>query len=318
MAGKLKIKVLTGQYEIIRALREGEVEAEGIDLEFLSFPGTRDIHLPEIRNQADLGEFNAGAYMANRSRGHTLTALPIFLHRRFRHGFVFVNKSKGIETPKDLIGKRIGGTNFAPAGNLWARGILENDYDVPHSSITWVTERDEDGEFDYHEGLKVERIDESQNLDDMLAAGELDAIISPDIARGIREGDPNIGRLFPNYKEIETEYYKTTGIFPIMHVTTIREEIVDQHPWVVDSLIKAFDEAKKIAYKRLANPRIVPLAWYLTAWEEERALLGDDPWEFGLTEINRINLETLIRFVHQQGLTDRRMTIEELFAVPEN
>lgn len=314
---KLKIKALTGQYEIVRALREGAVEVEGIDLEFLSFPGTRDIHVPEIREAADLGEFNAGAYMGNKCRGHALTALPIFLHRRFRHGFVFINKSKGIEAPEDLIGKRIGGTNFAPAGNLWARGILENDYGVPHSSITWVTERDEDGDFEYHKDLKVERIGKDQDLDDMLATGDLDAIISPNVARGITEGDDRIGRLWPDYKDVEIAYYKATGIFPIMHVTTIRQEIVDAHPWVVDSLIKAFDEAKKIAYRRLTNPRIVPLAFYRTAWEEERALLGDDPWEYGLSDANRNNLETLIGYVHQQGLTDRRMTIEELFAAPE-
>jgi len=314
---KVNIKALTGQYEIVRALREGAVEVEGIDLEFLSFPGTRDIHVPEIREAADLGEFNAGAYMGNKCRGHKLTALPIFLHRRFRHGFVFINKSKGIEAPKDLIGKRIGGTNFAPAGNLWARGILENDYGVPHSSITWVTERDEDGDFEYHADLKVERIGEDQDLDDMLATGDLDAIISPNVARGITEGDDRIGRLWEDYKDVEIAYYKATGIFPIMHVTTIRQEIVDEHPWVVNSLIKAFDEAKKIAYRRLTNPRIVPLAFYRTAWEEERALLGDDPWEYGLSDANRKNLETLIGYVHSQGLTDRRMTIEELFAAPE-
>tara|TARA_B100000315_G_scaffold238574_2_gene256488 strand:+ start:965 stop:1918 length:954 start_codon:yes stop_codon:yes gene_type:complete len=314
---KLKIKALTGEYEIVRALREGQVEAEGVDLEFLSFPGTRDIHVPEVREAADLGEFNAGAYMANRSRGHPLTALPIFLHRRFRHGFVFINKSRGIEIPKDLIGKRIGGTNFAPVGNLWARGILENEYGVPHRSITWVTERDEDGDFDYHEDLKVERIDADQDLDDMLAAGKLDAIISPNVARGIVEGDARIGRLFPDYKDVEVAYYKATGIFPIMHVTTIRQEIVDANPWVVDSLIKAFDEAKKIAYRRLTNPRIVPLAWYRTQWEEEQEILGDDPWAYGLTEANRKNIETLIGYVHQQGLTDRRMSIEELFAAGE-
>ena len=120
---KVKIKALTGQYEIVRALREGAVEVDGIDLEFLPFPGTRDIHVPDIREAADLGEFYAGAYMGNKCRGHPLTALPIFLHRRFRHGFVFINKSKNIERPEDLIGKRIGGTNFAPAGNLWARAF---------------------------------------------------------------------------------------------------------------------------------------------------------------------------------------------------
>lgn len=314
MAKKLKLTLLTGQYEIVRALNEGAVEPEGIELVIPKFPGTRELHIHMARQEHDIGEYNAGAYMAGKSRGWPLTALPVFLHRRFRHGFIFINKSKKIEKPTDLIGKRIGGTNFAPAGNLWVRGILENDYGVPHRSITWVTERDEDGEFDYHDELKIERIGPNDDLDDMLAAGELDAIISPDVARGIREGDPRIGRLFPDYKEVEKQYYKDSGIFPIMHVTTIRQSIVDQHPWVIDSLMDAFEKAKQIAYKRLVNPRVVPLAWYQTAWEEERALLGQDPWEYGLSEVNRKNLELLIGYVHQQGLTERRITIEELFA----
>ena len=316
MAKKLKLSMLTGQYEIVRALNEGLVEAEGIELEIPKFPGTREIHIHMARGDHDIGEFNAGAYMANKSRGHPVTALPIFLHRRFRHGFVAVNTSKGIEKPTDLIGKRIGGTNFAPAGNIWARGILENDYGVPHETIIWVTERDEDGDFGYHDKLKIERIGVDQDLDDMLAEGELDAMISPNVPRGIREGDPRVARLFKDYKEVEKQYYRDTGIFPIMHVTTIRQEIVDENPWVVASLMAAFEEAKQIAYRRLINPRVVPLAWYQSAWEEERALLGDDPWEYGLTDINRKNLELLIGFVHQQGLTDRRMTLEELFADP--
>ncbi len=314
MAAKVKISLLTGEYEITRAIKEGQVEAEGIEIEIPKFPGTRAIHIQMNKGEHDVGEFNAGAYMANKCHGHPITAIPVFLHRRFRHGFVFINTSKGIEKPSDLIGKRIGGTNFAPAGNIWARGILENDYGVPHSSITWVTERNEDGDFEYHKDLNVERIGPDQDLDDMLAEGELDAIISPNVARGIVEGDPRVARLFPNYKDVELDYYKQTGIFPIMHVTTIRQEIVDEHPWVVASLIKAFEESKQIAYKRLINPRIVPLAWYRSAWEEQQEVLGPDPWEYGLSATNRKNIETMAGYVHQQGLTERLMSVDELFA----
>ena len=314
MAVKLKISTLTGDYEITRALKEGQVVAEGIEIEIPKFPGTRAIHIQMNKGEHDVGEFNAGAYMANKCRGHPVTAIPVFLHRRFRQGFIFINTSKGIKTPKDLIGKRIGGTNFAPAGNIWARGILENDYGVPHRSITWVTERDEDGDFKYHKDLKVQRIGPEKDLDDMLAEGELDAIISPNIVRGIQEGDPRVGRLFTNYKEVEMSYYKKTGISPIMHVTTIRQEIVDEHPWVVNSLVKAFEQSKQFAYKRLVNPRIVPLAWYRSAWEEQKEIMGTDPWEFGLSDLNRKNIEIMASYVHQQGLTDRLMRIDELFA----
>lgn len=312
---KLKLTIQTGQYEIVRAIRDGSVRPEGIDLEFPEFPGTRGLHMRMAEGAYDVGEFNAGAYMADRSRGGPMTALPAYLHRRFRHGFVFVNTAKGIESPRDLIGKRIGGTNFGPAGVIWARGILENHHGVPHRSITWVTERDEDGHFDYHPDLKIERIAPGQDLDQMLRAGELDAMISPDIPASIREGDPRVARLWPDYKQREVAWFRETGLFPIMHVTVIREAIVREHPWVVGSLMDAFEKAKQIAMQRLVNPRIVPLAWYMTAWEEERALLGPDPWAFGLGETNRRNLEMLAMFVQQQGLTDRRMTLDELLPV---
>jgi 4,5-dihydroxyphthalate decarboxylase len=311
---KLKLRVLAGEYEIVRALREKRVEADGIELDFIAFPGTREIHQMIASGDGfDIGEFNAGGYMANRAFGGRFTAIPVFLHRRFRHGFVFVNSSRGIEKPTDLIGKRVGGTNFAPAGNIWVRGILENDHGVPHRTITWVTERDEDSNFDYHPDLRVERIAPGRDLDDMLAAGELDATISPSVARGIREGDPRVGRLWPDYKDIEIAYFQATGIFPIMHVTIVREDIVRDNPWAVKSLLDAFEAAKQDAYRRLVNPRIVPLAFYQSAWEEQRELLGPDPWEYGLTPANRRNLETMARYVRQQGMTDRVMTLEELF-----
>ncbi len=316
MAAKLKLKMMTGPYESVRALKEGQVQPEGIELVMPDSPGARDLHNPAVQAELDIGEFNAGAFMANKERGHPVTALPIFLHRRFRHGFVFINMSKGINEPKDLIGKRVGGTNFAPAGNIWARGILENIYGVPHESIIWVTERDEDGDFDYHDKLKVERISADQDLEDMLAEGELDAMISPNVARGIREQDPRVGRLWNNYTGVEIAYYKETGIFPIMHVTTIKQSVVDENPWVVESLMKAFEESKQIAYKRLVNPRIVPLVFYQSAWEEQRELFGDDPWEYGISDINRKNIETMASYVHQQGLTSKLMTAEDLFAAP--
>jgi 4,5-dihydroxyphthalate decarboxylase len=176
-----------------------------------------------------------------------------------------------------------------------------------------VTERDEDSNFDYHPDLRVERIAPGRDLDDMLAAGELDATISPSVARGIREGDPRVGRLWPDYKDIEIAYFQATGIFPIMHVTIVREDIVRDNPWAVKSLLDAFEAAKQDAYRRLVNPRIVPLAFYQSAWEEQRELLGPDPWEYGLTPANRRNLETMARYVRQQGMTDRVMTLEELF-----
>ena len=317
MAEKLQLTALTGDYEIVRALKEGKVEAEGIELQFPDPKNARNIHVQMSRGEFDIGEFNAGAYMAAKFQGRDFTALPIFLHRRFRHGFVFINKNAGIDKPTDLIGRKIGSTNFQPAGNLWIRGVLENDYDVPHKSITWFTDRDEDIAFDYPDDLRIQRIANTESLDDMLATGALDAMLSPNIPVPILDGDARVGHLWENYKDIEIAYYHDTGLFPIMHVTIIRQAIVEDHPWVVKSLIDAFNEAKRLAFERLVNPRIVPLAFYRSAWDEQRALLGDDPWEYGLSDINRKNLDMMAKFVHQQGLTARRMTLDELFA-PES
>jgi 4,5-dihydroxyphthalate decarboxylase len=150
-------------------------------------------------------------------------------------------------------------------------------------------------------------------MDTMLAEGEIPAMINPYIPRPIVTGDPRVERLFPDYKQIEREYFQRTGLFPIMHVTVIKREIVEKYPWAAVSLAKAFEQAKQIAYRRVVNPRVVPLAWFSHTWDEQLKILGPDPWAFGLGESNRKNLKTIIRYCHQQGLIDREMTIDELF-----
>jgi 4,5-dihydroxyphthalate decarboxylase len=134
-----------------------------------------------------------------------------------------------------------------------------------------------------------------------------------DIPPLFREGDKRIVRLFANYKDIEIEFFKKTAIFPIMHVTVIRQEIAEKYPWVPINLVKAFDQAKALAYRRIANPRMVPLAWIRTAWEEQQDILGSDPWAYGLTDTNRKNLQTVQRYCYQQGLISRVMPLDELF-----
>ena len=176
------------------------------------------------------------------------------------------------------------------------RGILEEEYGLPHRQVTWVVERSEDVAFTPPEDLRIEMIAPGKKLDDMLADGEIPAMLSPDLPRLFLKGDKRIVRLFPNYKDIELAYFRKTGIFPIMHVTTIKQEIVDRYPWVPTNLVKAFEQAKQIAYRRIANPRMVPLAWVRTALEEQEEVLGPDPWAYGLTPANRKNLETVLRY----------------------
>src|SRR6516162_6879032 len=314
MSTKLRLSVACGDYEIIRALKEGTVQADGLELVILTAHGPRERHWRMARNlEYDVCEFNVGAYFMAREHNVAITGIPVFLHRRFRHGFVFINTDAGIKSPKDLIGKRVGGTNFQPAGNIWMRGILEEHYGVPHREITWIVDRSEDVPFTPPPGLRIEMKSSSKSLSDMLADGDLPAMISPTIPRPFAMGDKRIARLFPDYKQIEMDYFRSTGIFPIMHVTTIRQEIVDKYPWVATNLVKAFEQSKLAAYRRVANPRMVPLAWVRTAVEEQQDILGRDPWAYGLTSANRRNLETIQRYTHQQGMIGKLRRLEELF-----
>jgi 4,5-dihydroxyphthalate decarboxylase len=311
---KLRLTVAAGDYDIIRPLKEGMVEAAGLELIFLTDMGPRERHWRLARKtEFDVCEENVGAYFIARDQKHPITAIPVFLHRRFRHGFVFINTAAGIKSPKDLVGREIGGTNFMPAGNIWMRGILEERYGVPHRTITWVTDRSEDIPFDAPSDLRIEMKKSAKSLNDMLADGDIPAMISPTIPRPFVMGDKRVARLFPDYKKVEIDYYRETGIFPIMHVTTIRQEIVDKYPWATTNLVKAFEASKQMAYRRVQNPRMVPLAWVRTAVEEQQDILGSDPWQYGLTDANRKNLETIQRYVHQQGMVSQLRPLEELF-----
>jgi 4,5-dihydroxyphthalate decarboxylase len=309
MSERLRLTVACGDYEIVRAIKEGAVKADGLDLVLLTGMGPRERHWRMARHaEFDVCEANVGAYFMERDHGAELTALPVFMH-----GFLFVNPKAGIREPKDLIGKKIGGTNFQPASNIWMRGILEEEYGLPHRQVTWVVERSEDVAFEAPKDLRIEMIAPGKKLDVMLAEGEIPAMLSPEIPRLFLQGDKRIVRMFPNYKDIELAYFRRTGIFPIMHVTTIKQEIVDKYPWVATNLTKAFEEAKNLAYRRMANPRVVPLAWIRTAWEEQEEVLGPDPWAYGLGPANRKNLEAILRYTRQQGLIKTPMTIDELF-----
>jgi len=245
--------------------------------------------------------------------GLPFTAIPVFLHRRFRHGFIFLNTSKGIRKPADLIGRRIGLRNFQATANLWIRGILEHEHGLPHRSVHWFKQDEEEVDWTPPADLDIQRIAAGKSVEKMLLEGDLDAVIHPEIIQPILDRDQRVSRLFPHYRELEIDYYKRTGIFPIMHTTAIKQEITEKYPWVAINLMQAFEESKKVAYKRMENPRIVPLAWFRSFLEEQEELLGRDPWVYGLGEINRNSLETLMQYSREQGLLGRKMSLEELF-----
>jgi len=315
MPQKLQLSLACGDYEITRPLIDGQVGIDGVDLVVLADGKARDRQWRLNRaSECDIAELNACAYFMARERGHPYVALPVFPHRRFRHGFIFVNTANGIASPADLVGRRIGvESGFQPAAAVWLRGILSDHFGVTHTSITWVTNRPEDIPFTPQQSLKIERVPDQTSLDGMLLNGDLDALISPGMPPSFLKGEKNIVRLFPNFRELEIEYYRKTQIFPIMHLVMVREEIVRQNPWVAANIAHAFNEAKRLGYERVRNPRVVPLAWFTSDWEEEAAILGPDPWAYGLDARNRANLETLIRYSHEQGLIERPAPLSELF-----
>ena len=181
---KLRLTVAAGDYDIVRPLKEGAVEAEGLELIFLSEMGPRERHWRMGRkHEFDVCEENVGAYFMIRDQGEPLSAIPVFLHRRFRHGFVFVNAKAGIKEPKDLNGKVVGGTNFQPAANIWMRGILQQYYGFDHRSVTWLIDRSEDIAFTPPPGLRIEMKQGGKPLSDMLADGDIPAMISPTLPR---------------------------------------------------------------------------------------------------------------------------------------
>jgi 4,5-dihydroxyphthalate decarboxylase len=224
-----------------------------------------------------------------------------------------LNATKNIRKPADLIGKRVGLRNFQATANLWIRGILEHEYQLPHRSIQWFKQDEEEVEWTPPSGLNIQRVAAGRNVEQMLVEGELDALIHPEVIQPILAKDQRVSRLFPAYRELEIEYFKRTGIFPIMHTTAIKQEVVEKYPWAPINLMHALEEAKKAAYKRMENPRIVPLAWFRHFLEEQDEILGADPWAYGLGDSNRKNLETLMQYSQEQGLLGRKMSLDELF-----
>jgi 4,5-dihydroxyphthalate decarboxylase len=318
MSKKLHLTLAAGDYESIRALKEGTVKPDGIELTVLTDMNSDTRHWRMLRNREfDVAELSMSNYLMAKYTGLPFTAIPVFLHRRFRHGFIFLNANKGITKPTDLIGKKVGLRNFQATANLWIRGVLEHEHNVPHRSLNWFKQDDEEVDWTPPADLQIQRIAAGRSIEKMLVEGEIDALIHPELIQPILDKDKRVTRLFPNYRDLEIDYFKRTGFFPIMHTTAIRQEIVDKYPWVPINLMQAFEASKKAAYKRMENPRIVPLAWFRSFLEEQEDVLGTDPWVYGLNEVNRRALDTLMQYSHEQGLIGRKIALDELFIVTE-
>jgi 4,5-dihydroxyphthalate decarboxylase len=312
---KLKLTLACGYYDLLRPLIEGVVQADGIELNVLTM-ASPERHGRMLRHEEfDVCELSLVSYLVARDRGRGFYAIPVFPHRRFRHGYMVKRTGCGIEKPSDLNGRRVGLDTLQNSAGLWMRGILQDHYGVDLRTIEWWCQEEEDVPFEPAPWMKVRRVPAGTNLDRMLTEGELEAALYPETLPSVRAGSPKVALLFPNPKEAEIEYFRKSGIFPIMHTVVIKERVLEKNPWVAVNLMQAFQKAKEVCYERMQDPRTFALVWVKELMEEQRRIFGPDPWPYGL-EPNRAALEAVARYEHEQGMIRRRPKIEELFFPP--
>jgi 4,5-dihydroxyphthalate decarboxylase len=247
-------------------------------------------------------------------------AIPVFPSRMFRHSCIYTNTESGIHEPADLRGRRVGCPEYQMTAAVWIKGILADDYGVPVDSVTYYTggleqpgRRETPLQLD-GSGISVVPIGDDRTLSQMLESGEIDALYTAHAPSCFARGAPNVARLFSDAKAVEMDYFARTGIFPIMHTVVVKQSLLDTHPWVAQSLSRAFEEAKAFAYEDIQETTALKftLPWLVDAAEEARALMGHDFWPYGL-ERNRQTLETFLRYSFEQRLIPRLPEPEELF-----
>jgi ABC-type nitrate/sulfonate/bicarbonate transport system substrate-binding protein len=322
---RLPLTFACGDYDRTRALAEGTIRPDGIDLNYLRLPVEETFFRMMRHREFEVAEMSMSSYVVSlHSDPAPFVALPVFTSRMFRHGGIYCNADAGISGPTDLRGKRVGTPEYQLSAGVWIRGILADQHDVPIDSVRYLTGgqetagRTEKAPLDLGGVVDVQRIGPEQTLSAMLAGGEIDALYTPRIPAPFAARDPRVRRVFPDAVAAEKAYYAATGIFPIMHVVAIRRDVYDRHRWVAQSLYKALLLAKQEAMASLYDSSALRfmLPWLNQDLEQAKELMGDDFWSYGL-EPNRETLATFLRYHHEQGLSRRGFTPEELFA-PES
>ncbi len=319
---KLRLTLACWNYDRTRALADGSVQPDGIDLNYLDLP-VEETFFRMLRNREfEVAELSLSSYTVSMFREpRPFVAIPVFPSRMFRHSSIYINAGAGIRAAKDLIGKRIGTPEYQMTAPVWIRGILSEHYGVPVDSVTYCTGGEEEPGrsekigLDLPPNIKVQPIGPTQTLAAMLASGEIDALHTARMPSTFRMGGGPVQRLFPDYKDAEQDYYRKTGIFPIMHTVAIRRDVYERNRWIAQSLYKAFVEAQRRTYQDLQATAALKamLPWLTSHVEEARVLMGDDFWAYGFAQ-NRATLATFLRYHHEQGLSKRLLEPEELFA----
>ncbi|HZD64318.1 MAG TPA: PhnD/SsuA/transferrin family substrate-binding protein [Xanthobacteraceae bacterium] len=318
----LKLTLACWDYDRTRPLMDGRVKPEGIDLDIEILRPRQAFQRMLDKREFQVCELSLASYTALKGRGECpFVAVPVALSKIFRHSCIYVRSGAGIRTPQDLKGKRVGTSQWSSTGLVFMRGMLQHDYGIKAQDMHWFmgglnsfVERPLIP-LDLPKDIKLDFLSGQQTLEAMFAAGELDALLSLYIPKLFLERSSNITRLFPNYKEAEQDYYRRTRIFPIMHTVVLREDIYRDHPWAARNIYQAFVRARDLAVDGLYDTDAlrVALPWLIDHVEEAWRIFGDDFWAYGL-ERNRPTFEAVGRYVHEQGLSPRVVSADELFA----
>jgi 4,5-dihydroxyphthalate decarboxylase len=319
---RLALTFASCRYDRLEAIRDGDVTVEGVDLTCITLKSGRDVFDRMVGGREfDVAELSASEFISLHGAGDCpFVAIPVFPSRVFRHGYIFVNTRRGIRTPKDLEGRRVGLPLYTQTAAIWARGHLQHQFGVDLSAIAWVEGAVEKagthGKPHAPPLLAPVRIEQSAGgapLGELLGRGDIDALI------GSRKPDsfghhPDIARLFPDYRALERKLYETTKIFPIMHLVAMRRELHERHRWIATSFYQAFIASKRAALARMryAGSLGYMLPWLLAEIEEIDAVFGGDAWPYGIAA-NRATLEALVQYMVEQHFIARPIQIEDLF-----
>jgi 4,5-dihydroxyphthalate decarboxylase len=319
--GKLQLSIAIGDYDRVRPLVDGAVQIDAVDPQFMLLEPEEIFFRAVRRAEFDICELSLSSYCVQVAGGGSpYVAVPVFPSRAFRHASIYIRDDRGIASPADLAGKRVGLPEYQLTANVWVRLFLEEDHGVTPSDVRWVRGG-------YEDSRRVEKISlrlpadvrledtlEGETISHMLAAGDLDAIIGPRAPSCFRNGHPNVRRLFADPEAVSVEWFQRTRIFPIMHVLGVRRSLADAHPWLPFAVFKAFERSKAIALARLedASALKATLPFVEEQLRSARALMGDDFWSYGLPP-NRHVLERFLRQHHEEGLSARLLAPEDLF-----
>src|ERR1700722_16421040 len=313
---KLRLTFACGPYDRTQSLRDGTLAPEGIDLVYLPLQPAEIFWRMLQYQEFDASEMSLSNYTSLVSRGDApFIAIPAFPSRVFRHGYFFINTDSGIRHPGDLKGKRGGVPEYSMTAAVYMRGLLEHEYGVKPSDVTWVQGRADRLGYKLPDDIRLTMAPAGVELGDLLERGEIDFLMTANNPLSFRRGAPNVKRLFPDYVQDEKDYFRRTRIYPIMHTVVIRRDIYERDPWVALSLYKALCAAKDRCYHILAeagSPK-VSSAWLQPLLETSARSTGPAGFPSGIGQ-NRESIEALLQYAHEHGLTGRRIKLEELFA----